>query len=1384
MEAKDFDKVMLDRQNKRDQLIRLLQKEEMKDAMFKELQIKHGGGFAPTKALAEKTAAAVQTLLDSELQAEEVVLPDAADPACNPVPAERPSSSSRSDRPPSATRPRSASRPPSGLRQRPSSAGSRRSMTPRGRRPASAESSRRERTPVGKAPNFGRVTQERPRSAGSKRRLPYEFSPIRNALEKLYATTAELRPKVRRRPQSAGSIRSNASRPTTGFQGGAKKRPQSAGGTRKATVYTVGQTVEARRNSRTEYAPANVLQINDDGTFDVQFRSKGQKSQSNERYNRIPSVGLQRVKEIVKSKVEQKVRGPSTGKWATVNPHVLKSFFKLFDPSGKGELPRASFAAALREKLGLENISTSDMNLLMDEYDKDGDGNITYEEFSAQVIPNDFEDGHGIIDFPHGNPQGDAEDQLPHLIKQVRKYIEQQKNFREAFRKMGAAGSGELSLYQFKACLRNAHLGNGMDKAVDLLFKHIDKDGSGHINFDEFASELNKDEESAESGNFFIGGGRSAKAAKRRNNVPSIGAKRMEALLKEKLEQKAVGSANGKWAMTNPHILRKFFKEFDEDDSGELDLVEFRTALRFKLGMMNVSDKDIEDLFKVFDKAGKGTISYDEFVEKTMPPEFTFGQGGVMDFPGDVAHSNKSMEEQTHRLKQELKSKLTAATKNMREVFRRFGGSGDGEIDKYEFKAAMRNQHLGIGKDKVMDRLFNEINTSNTGQITFNEFATALNSDENKEAGSFFTGGQAKKKNPGHGLPRIGATAVMEILKDKIEQKVRGRSTGAFATVNPNVLRSTFLSFCTNASGELSHDEFCEAMRLKLGLLNINEKDLRDVAKLFDKDGDGSIDFDEFAAKVIPPEIVNGNGGIMDWEGENGVAYSTPAVQLKELKNKVKKYLAQHKNMRGVFRKMSSGGNGEVTKYEFKACLRNAGVSHGLDKAADILFNEIDKDGSGSINFDEFCSGLNANEEKAENNFFVGGGRAAVGKARVKVPSIGVKRLKEILKDKVEQKCKSRSSGAYARTSAHELEKLFHEFDTSGSGSLSHDEFKEALRTRLGLMNVSDNDLDNLVKEYDKDGDGDVTYEEFIHNVMPPEISHGGGGIMDLPCDDPANQGTAEQKFARLKNDVRKKVTAAANTLRLSFRKMGAAGSGKIGKYEFRTALRNLNLGVGMQDIVDRLFCEIDADGSGSITFQEFAEAMKPESNESEVIISRNLSQELIRPLPGLADNQQVDSKSDHPSRPQVLVKSIIPTRPRAACSAGNKRPATPKDLLQGPGKVAKSTPIPTRPNSAKHSNVSRPYSAGKPGNNTIAVPMQTTRKPRWKGSRGVGRSAPHRMIRRKYESRRRQKGNIIETLKRRYIEEAQRKGVVIPRGGAAHNAKMDLSSLLGVKKL
>ena len=58
------------RARKRELLVRLLQREEMKDAMFKELQIKHGSGFFPSKEIEEKTDAAVNELLSNNFALE------------------------------------------------------------------------------------------------------------------------------------------------------------------------------------------------------------------------------------------------------------------------------------------------------------------------------------------------------------------------------------------------------------------------------------------------------------------------------------------------------------------------------------------------------------------------------------------------------------------------------------------------------------------------------------------------------------------------------------------------------------------------------------------------------------------------------------------------------------------------------------------------------------------------------------------------------------------------------------------------------------------------------------------------------------------------------------------------------------------------------------------------------------------------------------------------------------------------------------------------------------------------------------------------------------------------------------------------------------------
>ena len=56
-------------------------------------------------------------------------------------------------------------------------------------------------------------------------------------------------------------------------------------------------------------------------------------------------------------------------------------------------------------------------------------------------------------------------------------------------------------------------------------------------------------------------------------------------------------------------------------------------------------------------------------------------------------------------------------------------------------------------------------------------------------------------------------------------------------------------------------------------------------------------------------------------------------------------------------------------------------------------------------------------------------------------------------------------------------------FDSSGDGDLSRVEFANALRSRLGLMNISDKDMEDLMDHFDTDGDGTISYDEFIDKV-------------------------------------------------------------------------------------------------------------------------------------------------------------------------------------------------------------------------------------------------------------------------------------------------------------
>jgi Ca2+-binding EF-hand superfamily protein len=64
--------------------------------------------------------------------------------------------------------------------------------------------------------------------------------------------------------------------------------------------------------------------------------------------------------------------------------------------------------------------------------------------------------------------------------------------------------------------------------------------------------------------------------------------------------------------------LRRQFKIMDDNNSGTLDMYEFKKGIKdFQVG---VEEQDAENLFKAFDLNGNGEIDFDEFIRVVVGP--------------------------------------------------------------------------------------------------------------------------------------------------------------------------------------------------------------------------------------------------------------------------------------------------------------------------------------------------------------------------------------------------------------------------------------------------------------------------------------------------------------------------------------------------------------------------------------------------------------------------------------------------------------------------------------------------------------------------------------------------------------------------------------------
>ncbi|CAF3897988.1 unnamed protein product [Rotaria sp. Silwood2] len=135
----------------------------------------------------------------------------------------------------------------------------------------------------------------------------------------------------------------------------------------------------------------------------------------------------------------------------------------------------------------------------------------------------------------------------------------------------------------------------------------------------------------------------------------------------------------------------------------------------------------------------------------------------------------------------------------------------------------------------------------------------------------------------------------------------------------------------------------------------------------------------------------------------------------------------QEKELRNAFNLFDCNRSGEISKKELKKILKVLHIKAN-DKELEALHNQMDKDGSGKIDFNEF--------------------KAAMGKSYSR------------------------------RYSTQELEAAFKTFDSDGNGFLTMDEL-QCVMSKMG-RHMTQNEIKVMVKSLDLDKDGKISFNEFI----------------------------------------------------------------------------------------------------------------------------------------------------------------------------------------------------------------------------------------------------------------------------------------------------------------
>lgn len=609
-----------------------------------------------------------------------------------------------------------------------------------------------------------------------------------------------------------------------------------------------------------------------------------------------------------------------------------------------------------------------------------------------------------------------------HLKKLLRMKLATKGSEKDAFvyleRLAGTASMGRgVNRKAFALAMKKMNM-NASEGAINSLYRELDPDNDGTVDFNEFTNIMMGSKKSdltgiAQSKDSLdsIKHAQVAKQYKRQQKVAKKAYRAMEdplAILKRKLKQRTSGQTG----------MLKIFKKFREIAQAAGDSINFR---QFKQALyqlqLRVSDVECRKAFAKLDSDHSGYIDYQEFLTKLLGKDVTTLKTGV-DWGVAKAKHEESIKHQALKARFTINTaaKLRDALQKKAEdmgspwkafnYYRKIGGSDGKGIRLEQFKTAIKHSGM-FATEAAIEALFKQLDVNPDASVDFKEFAKGVlefDKDKQKVGQNFMSGdaldaqkrqraidranvkdpqrrrrntprtssrGNPKRRTPRAPQQQIGSARhkprvsrrpppqdPIKVLGQHLKQKVSG----------DGMVLKLFKRFRMQASAKdnkITYGEFRTA--LAKAECHVSDAIAHAAFRKLDRNGDGSIDFKEFV-KVFMAATNTGSIKNTDW----GIKRAKEYQRKKDRADRRRQQITNGEALKLVLRRKAEDAGSELKAFVhfkneagdsgldlegFERALEHSGIN-ASQTAVRQLFNSLDPNSDGKIDFKEFEIGV------------------------------------------------------------------------------------------------------------------------------------------------------------------------------------------------------------------------------------------------------------------------------------------------------------------------------------------------------------------------------------------------------------------------------------------